>query len=34
MNDPRWRCGCGGLLDVRFEARFDLEKIARRKPTM
>jgi len=34
MDDPRWRCGCGGLLDLRFRARFDLEKIARRKPTM
>ncbi len=34
LNSPRWRCDCGGLLDVRFRARFDREKIARRKPTM
>lgn len=34
MNEPVWRCLCGGLLDVRFNARFDMEKIARRKPTM
>lgn len=34
MKDPRWRCDCGGLLDVRFLARFDKEKIVRRKPTM
>jgi len=34
LNDPRWRCGCGGLLEVRFRARFDKEKIARRKATM
>ena len=33
-SDPRWRCRCGGLLDLRFKARFDLEMIARRKPTM
>ncbi|MGE5247944.1 MAG: threonine synthase [Verrucomicrobiota bacterium] len=34
LNDPRWRCRCGGLLDIRFQARFDPEKICRRKPTM
>ena len=34
MNDPRWRCDCRGLLDVRYPARFDKEEIARRKPTM
>src|SRR3990172_4252382 len=34
MNDPRWRCDCGGLLDVRFRARLDRKKIVRRKPTM
>jgi threonine synthase len=34
LNDPRWRCECGGLLEVRFRARFDKKKIARRKPTM
>ena len=34
MNDPRWRCGCGGLLDLQFTARFEPEKFARRKPTM
>lgn len=34
MNEPRWRCDCGGLLEVRFAARIDKEKIARRKPTM
>lgn len=34
MNDPVWRCLCGGLLDVRFKARFDLNMIIRRKPTM
>lgn len=34
LNDPRWRCGCGGLLEVRFRARFDKEKILRRKATM
>jgi threonine synthase len=34
MNEPRWRCGCGGLLDVRFNALFDKRKIVSRKPTM
>ena len=34
MNEPRWRCVCGGLLDVRFHAKFDLDRITRRKPTM
>lgn len=34
MSDPRWRCGCGGLLDVRFGALFDKRKIVSRKPTM
>jgi threonine synthase len=34
MEEPVWRCACGGLLEIRFAARFDLEKIARRKPTM
>ncbi len=34
MSDPRWRCGCGGLLDLRFKARFDKEAIVGRKPTM
>ena len=34
MDDPRWRCSCGGLLDIRFRAQIDPERIARRKPTM
>jgi len=34
LSDPRWRCGCGGLLDLRFRARFDKERILGRKPTM
>lgn len=34
MEAPIWRCSCGGLLEIRFRARFDMEKIARRKQTM
>jgi len=34
MNDPRWRCDCTGLLEVRFRARFDKKKILGRKHTM
>ena len=31
---PRWRCDCGGLLDLDFQPRFDLDKIAARPPDM
>ncbi len=34
LADPRWRCDCGGLLDIDFEPRFPLAKIAARKPTL
>ena len=29
-----WRCTCGGFLSLDFHARFPLEKIQKRKPTM
>jgi threonine synthase len=28
LDDPRWRCDCGGLLDIEFAAQFDLEQIS------
>ena len=31
LDDPRWKCACGGLLDISFTPVFDLEKIERRK---
>lgn len=34
LDDPRWRCRCGGLLDIDFAPQFPLDAIARRKPTM
>ena len=34
LNDSRWRCDCGSILDIEFESIFDLEKIKKRKPTM
>ncbi len=34
LSDPIWRCSCGGLLDIEFEAAFPIKKIAERKPTM
>ncbi|NIM10958.1 MAG: threonine synthase [Candidatus Aminicenantes bacterium] len=34
MNDPRWQCDCGGLLDISFVPAFPLEKIKQRKPLM
>ncbi len=34
LNDVRWRCDCGGLLDIQFTARFPLEQIAARKPDL
>ncbi len=38
LDDPRWRCDCGALLDVAIEPAsaqvFSRERIAHRKPTM
>ncbi|MBN1936122.1 MAG: threonine synthase [Anaerolineae bacterium] len=34
LDDPRWRCRCGGLLDIVFAPRFPLDVIACRPPTM
>jgi threonine synthase len=34
LDEPRWRCTCGGLLDISWEPAFELAQIARRKPTM
>ena len=34
LDDPRWRCDCGAILDIDFEPVFDLDRIAARKPTM
>ena len=34
LNSPVWKCECGGLLDVEFEAHFDRRKIQRRKPSL
>jgi len=34
LNEPRWKCDCGSVLDIEFEAVFDLAKIGKRKPTM
>jgi threonine synthase len=33
-SEPRWNCTCGGLLTVDFHARFALESIEKRKPTL
>ncbi len=30
----RWQCVCGGPLDLLFDARFPLDEIARRRPTL
>ncbi|MBT4482168.1 MAG: threonine synthase [Candidatus Latescibacteria bacterium] len=34
MNEPVWRCECGGLLDIDHSPSFPVEKISRRKPDM
>jgi threonine synthase len=34
VDDPRWRCECGNVLELHFEPAFPLEKIKQRKPTM
>jgi len=33
-DQPRWRCDCGGLLDLIFEPVFDLQRIKNRPPNM
>lgn len=32
--DPRWRCDCGGLLDLDTTSSFDINALRRRQPTM
>jgi len=34
LNDPRWRCDCGSILDIDFKPSFNLDAIARRKPNL
>ncbi len=34
LEEPRWRCGCGGVLDIDFQPVFDPTLIKRRKPNM
>ncbi|MBN1399789.1 MAG: threonine synthase [Anaerolineae bacterium] len=34
LDEPRWRCDCGGLLDIRFTARLELELIRNRPPDL
>lgn len=34
LKEPRWRCRCGSVLDIRTEARFPRDKINKRKPTL
>lgn len=34
LDDPVWKCLCGGLLDIELDARFPREQIEARKPTM
>jgi threonine synthase len=34
LDDPRWRCDCGAILDIDFAPSFDRERIAARPPGM
>jgi len=34
LDEARWRCTCGAPLDISWQPTFDLDQIARRKPTM
>jgi threonine synthase len=34
LNDPRWKCDCGSVLDISFRPRFDLDQIKCRKATL
>lgn len=33
-NEKIWKCSCGGLLNLDFQARFPIEEIKKRRPTM
>jgi len=34
LDEPRWQCDCGGVLDIDFLPSFDLTRLNQRKPTM
>lgn len=34
LDDPRWKCNCGSVLDIEITPRLDLKKIANRRPTL
>ena len=34
LDEPLWKCECGSLLDIQCEARFPLEEIKGRSPTL
>ena len=34
LDDPRWKCDCGGVLDVEFTPHLNRARIRNRKPTM
>ncbi|MGE5343862.1 MAG: threonine synthase [Candidatus Omnitrophota bacterium] len=34
IQEPRWKCDCGHILDLSFEPRFPIDHIRNRKPTM
>lgn len=34
LDEPRWRCTCGGLLDIEGQSAFDLDRITSRPPNM
>jgi threonine synthase len=34
VSEPRWRCACGGPLDLEFSPKFDLKRIGARQATM
>ncbi len=34
LDDPRWRCECGGVLDLQFTPRLDWAALGQRKPNL
>ncbi len=34
LDEPRWQCACGSVLDIEFRPVFDLTRIRQRKPTL
>ena len=34
LSSPRWRCDCGGLLDILFQPKIDPKQVSARRPNL